>query len=221
MTLEEIKLKLGDDKDGIGAAIEELLTAESTRFAQNKSKVNKEAESLRTRLKKTLDVIGYESGDIDEFLENYKSKSENTNNQASSLEKMVAKLQKEMEQERNEKNAIKIKNRNRTIELALKDALKDMPAANFVIKALLADNMVDLDPDENVIFKMSGDVLDLQTGVQKFLAENKHLVTTTTKGGAGAGAGKPAVEKVISREEFDKLPAQEKMAKAKEGFKIT
>lgn len=206
MTLDEIKSKLGDDVDGIGSAIEGLIKAESEKFIGLKSKLNKENESVRGRLNRTLAALGYESGDVDEFLESYKSKSTATVTEKNTLEKKLNDIMTALDRERKEKEAIAVKTKHKTIESALKDAFKNVPSAPFVIRSLIADGVVDVEEGDRIKFTFDGEDLDFKTGVQRFLDNNKSLVQIKQEGGGTGGASAAAQKKTITRKEFNSLP---------------
>jgi len=226
MTLEEIKESLGTEKAEVFTAVESLISnvkeTEAKIHAAAKSKVNKEAEGLRAKLKRVLDINGYKEGDVEDFIETLSTKKEDNGNEKTALQRQLESIQKQLDSERKEKQSIAEKNKQRTIESKLKDALKDVVGSSYVIKALMADKQVDVDEAENVVFKYGDEVLDLESGVKKFLSSNPDLVIVSSRGGAnGIKPQPPAGKKTISRSDFDALPSADRMGKIKEGFTIT
>jgi hypothetical protein len=226
MSLDAIKEKLGEKAVEILPEIEAYVNSvkenEAKIFAANKSKVNKEAEGLRTKLKRVLEVTGYKEGDVESYIEELASRNESSSTEKSTLEKRVDALTKAIETERKEKETLKTKSKQKTIYSTLKDAFKDVSGNEFVIKALIADNQVDIDETDNITFTFNGESYDFKSGVDRFLADNKGLVMSTSKSGADSTTRKDKNNaKTLTKEQWDNLTPADKMNKAKEGFSIS
>jgi len=225
MSIEEIKTKLGDKAEEIlplvQSAIDAVKEEEARIHAAAKSKVNKEAEGLRHRLKRVLDAIGYKDGDVETYIEQFVSKQEQTSTQKSDLEKRIDIIQKTLEMERKEKELLKQKSKNRIIESGLKEAFAKVRGKEYVIKSLIADGVVTTDENDNIQFSYDGEIVDFKTGVNKWLNDNKELVEGVSKGGDSSKPRGSSPDKTLTLAEFHALTPNDRMQKIKDGFTIT
>ena len=146
------------------------------------SRKDKEAQSLR-KYKKLFKELGWDGeSDPEEFAtktqEVLTGRQEQGNTDLANLNKQLTKLQKdfektqtELETERTQRAELQKVNRLKTIESTLTPKLsEEFYDANYLIKALIADQAVDLNEEGQVVFKKGEDVLDMDSGL-KWLSE--------------------------------------------------
>lgn len=157
-------------------------------------KANKDA----VRWKSLIQKLGLtDDQDAEEFIEGIVSKLEadtNTTGEIGDLKKQLIKLQKNFEQsqadlnaERESNKSLAEKSKRRTIETILSKPVNDkFYSGNFIIKSLIADGLVDLNEDEQVVFNRNGTTIGMDEGLKWLTEINSDAVKNTQRPGAGS-----------------------------------
>ncbi|RPH42667.1 MAG: hypothetical protein EHM87_16140 [Burkholderiales bacterium] len=162
---------------------------------------NHENQRLRA-FKKAIERTGFQGTDaeidayVDELMAKVDENSSKGNTQITELQKTIAKLQRDFEAtrvelgtEREQKSALEKQARIKTIESKLLPKLQDeFYGANFIVKALLADGIVDLDDSGEVTFKQGENVLSFNDGIKLIGEQNSDARKNKQNGGAGSTA---------------------------------
>lgn len=210
MTFEEFKAALEATEKG-AALLEfysQAVNAEKVKGISEKSTANKEAQNLR-RYKLAFDKLGYDGeADLDDFVEmmaaTIESRGMKSTTELTELQKQIAKLQKnfessqkELTEEKQQRETLQKQNKIKTIENKLSPKLKDeFYSDNFILKALLADGQVDLDDSGEVIFKNGDRQMSMTEGL-KWLAEtNAGSRKNKQQGGANSQAAQGGTQTV-------------------------
>lgn len=115
------------------------------------------------------------------------------NTEVSTLKKDLLKLQKdfgktqlELQTEREQRETLQKQNRLKTIENVLTPKLsEEFYGAGFMVKALIADNLVDIDETGKVVFKQGDDIIDLDSGIKKLGETHAEARKNKQTGGSG------------------------------------
>lgn len=174
------------------------VTAEKSRGIEESRKTNKEAQALR-KYKQIVEKLGYDGEqDLEEFAqslsETIEGKTSKGNSELSDLQKKIAKIQRdfeasqnELKTEREQRTALQQLNKVKTIESKLGPKLsEEFYGSQYLIKALLADGLVDLDDSGEIIFKQGDQTIGFEEGFKK-LSET-HAESRKNKQAAGAGS---------------------------------
>ena len=204
--------------DAIKEHFTTLIEAERNKGIETKKKVNSEAEGLRTRLRSLegsildagfsipeIEKDGQKVYDFQALSESLKQTSEKSKkapesdleitNLRNQLKENETKLNQMSEFEKKWMETTE-KVKRKTLENELSKAFDDESGnpsifgKSEVIKNLIYEGRVDLDENEEVVWKDGENKLDLKTGKQKFLEERKDLIKVTPKSGSGgSGSG--------------------------------
>jgi hypothetical protein len=179
----------------------ELVSFFENAVSAEKNRGINEYRSVNSRLKKykeALDRLGYDGvADVDEFtstlLDTVECKTTQGSTELSELQSNLKKLQRSFEQaqgelkvERDQRESLQKQNKIKTIEGKMIPKLnEDLYGAQYVVKSLIADGVLDMDENGEIILKNGDQVLTYEDGV-------KHILNTNTdarrnKQVAGAG----------------------------------
>lgn len=232
-TLEEIFTAIGADD---AVVVKSAIQAEKDRGIEASRGKGKEVDKLLTELNRLRDFLRDDlefdlDKDLKEQFEEARKDQGDDGNKKSELEKVVQQLTKKVEsltKEIGEKEKVATEKGEKLRVTKLTDVLRrsigqKVHASDYVIKGLIRDGKVKLlEDEETAVFIENGEEVTFDKGVQNFLKANASIVVNDQTGGGGTdGNHKAPGEKVIRRSEFEKLPASEKSAKVKEGFKLT
>jgi hypothetical protein len=168
---------------------------------QTSREKNHENQRLRA-FKKAFDKLGFQGteAEIENYVEELMAKVEENgvkgNTQLSELQKTIAKLQKDFEKtstelqtEREQKTVLEKQARAKNIESKLLPKLQEeFYGANFIVKALMADGLVDLDESGEVTFKRGDEVIPFSEGIKFIGEQNADSRKNKQNGGAGSTA---------------------------------
>jgi len=205
MTQEELKAKLEGIEGGLDlyAAHMAMVQAEREKGINSRHEANSEAKGLR-RFKIALEKLGYnaeEDGDLDEWVSDIVNKmadvgksSTQKDSQLSELQSQLKKLtkqfqttQEELGNEKKTRAEVETKAKQRTIQNKLQKVLNDeFYGADFLIKSLISDGVVDLDENENPVFKQGDQTLNLDKGVEWLRQTNADARKNGQKPGSGS-----------------------------------
>lgn len=187
MTLDEIKVALEATENGsdLYEGIVEAVNSEKEKGIFEKSKVNKEAQSMR-KFKKAFEALGYsDDEDLEKFTTDLATKKNQPDNKEKEnlslklLEKKIQDITSELVNERN-------KTKQSKISTKLTESLQNkVYGHNYLIRTLIADGKVDL-VDDSIVFKNGEDVLSYEDGLNQLLEQNKDIVKTVQNPGTGA-----------------------------------
>lgn len=195
-----------------------LIEAEKNKGIESRREANNEAAGVRSRLKMVESAIleagfaipeiekdGKKTYDYESLSTVLKSTADKTKKlpetetEVSNLRNTVKEYEKTLKEltgfkEKYEETTQKV--RKKTLETELSKAFDDdsgNPAIfgkSEVIKNLIYEGVVDLDENEQVIWKIGEEMLDLKTGKEKFLEQRKDLIKVSPKSGSGgSGSG--------------------------------
>jgi len=200
MSPEEFKKALEALENG-SELIEYHTTAvlsEKNRGIEESRKGNKENQNLR-KFKTALESLGYDGeSDLQEFVDTLtatvEGKTTQGNTELSELQKKISKLtrdfessQGELKTEREQRASLQQQNKIKTIEAKLSPKLnEEFYGGQFMIKALLADGIVDLDDSGEVLFKQGDKTMKLDDGI-RWLSET-HADARRNKQAPGANS---------------------------------
>ena len=196
-SLEEIKADLeGLKKPELMEDLLALINEEKERGIDSHRKANREAENLR-KYKKSFEALGLSQDDnLDEFVSSLIDKSSRTESNSSSsltlksLNEQISRITKERDSERQKSQEYQAKAKSKTISAKLVGTLSDkVYGADLLVRSLISDGTVDLDDNDNVVFKMNDETLSYETGINKLLEQRKDIVKSNQTGGAGTKVG--------------------------------
>lgn len=153
---------------------------EKNRGVEEFRRANKDVSKLK-HFKKLINDLGWDGeSDVEEFIESVKNlqdvgtQSPTESKEYGELKKNLTKLQKDFESaqtelktEREQRSELQKVNKIKTIENTLTPKLaEEFYGAPLMIKALIADNMVDVAEDGNVVFKQGDKTLGISDGLK-------------------------------------------------------
>ncbi len=183
-----------------------------------KNNENKQLKESLKGLKTLLAELGWdESGDSKSFIETLKATlegkkelEETSNKEVQTLKKTLEKIQKDLKTEQEQRATLQKQNKIKTIESVLMPKFNDsFYGANFIVKSLISDSLVDLDDSGNVIFKDGDSSLGLDEGIKKFSDSHPESRKNTQKAGSGSKpSGNGAKPKYTIEQLNSMTPAQ-------------
>jgi hypothetical protein len=215
--IEEVLAKLGEeDRVVIKTAIE----SEKTKGIESYKKAKEEANRLLSKFKPLEDSLidnGFDlSIPLAEQLQKIKGASSNSSEELENLKREQRKTAKEILDLRTENERakeIKRKFDNTKITSELDKAFGDkLIVKDPIIENLIIKGKVKLKDDDSVVFIDGDDELELQMGIDKFIASNPSIVKATQNQGSGEKDNKTEKkQKQMARSDFEKLLPSEKL----------
>jgi len=193
----------------------QAVLAEKTRGIEEFRRANKDVTKFK-RFKNLVHDLGWDGeSDVDEWATKVKSALEAKASPAEQgemgeLKKTLAKLQKDFQTtqtdlaaEREQRAELQKINRVKTIEAQLGPKLsEEFYASPLMLKALIADNMVDVDESGEVVFKKGDSTLNLNDGL-KYLSET-YSDAKKNKQVAGSGS-RPSSQSARPKYSLDQI----------------
>jgi len=192
MTVEELlKTITGDSAESIKEEIVNLINIEKEKGIASYNKKDKEVMKFKNALKE----IGYDStkyDTIESFLSTYKDEQTQRENASSeekitinSLNEKIMNLSNTLEKEAQEKTALKLKSDKEMMTNKLTQAIGEkVYGSKFLIESLILNGTVSMQ-DDNIVWGSGDSAVDLETGVNSFLENNKDIVKSPQNGGSG------------------------------------
>lgn len=230
MNLEELKQALEstelENKTDIIEGIVGLVNAEKQKGMDSTSKLKRDVETYR-KYKKGFESLGYDGGDLEEWVSGISGKLEsgsNSNDEVAKLRAQVAKLGEfqtkyEAERARNNRNAI-VSKLNASLMTEAKKA-KLYGQSHIIENAVLRDKFKMLD-DGTILFVDNGSERPFEDGIKSILEENKDCLINYQQGGGGSsGGGQSGNKNRITEDQFNKMSPQERVSFFKGGGEIS
>ena len=197
-SIEDLRQVLKDSPavEEIVGFVNAQVEAEKQQGIATHRKANNEAQGLR-KWKTAMETVGYqgEPDGIEEWLaEKTKAQPEKKGGPDPEIEKLRREFKKAQEalvEAQGKAAAIKAASDKRAIKAKIADALRDkVYAHDLLADSLIANGMVKLTEDEQVVFVKGDDEIEFNTGVKQLLESRPDLVKNTQAPGARSN-GRP------------------------------
>ena len=201
MTVEELKVLL-EGNENADSIIEEFVSKETElEDVKSKRQVGVSAKDALSKIKSALGDIGYESGDVVDFIGDIKKKQQSSDKskyEKATLEEKLNDLERKWEEAENKAKQLERETIVNKISSKLNDSISDkIYGSKYVIESLINSGRVDM-VDGDILFKNGDDFISFDKGIESVLEENKDMLKVNQKSGANTSQGAHQQNKDLS-----------------------
>jgi hypothetical protein len=221
-TVEEVLGSLPEEDRGVvGAAIDAVKADGSKKYSEARGEVTRLLDKYKP-LEKAFQEAGIDPANAENLIDSLKGVKEATAKagKTSELERTVAQLQKDREADRAElaatRERVRLKTLSEMLNIAIGDDLID-GTKQYIIPQLITAGVAVLDADgETLTFKINGEQLDANAGIEAWKKANKACLKSNQAGGSGTSGGTTGPRKSgdgklhVSQREYDAMSAKDK-----------